>query len=81
MYINHKPWKKKYTDSCFYVTMGSLDGAEISELVQIYLFCFLTNIIDKINFGLHRDDGLIFLHNVNGRKLDRVRKNVIKIFK
>ena len=61
--------------------MGSLDGAEISELVQIYLFSFLTNIIDKINFGLHRDDGLIFLHNVNGRKLDRVRKNVIKIFK
>ena len=39
------------------------------------------HIIDKNNSGSYRDDGLIFLRNVNGQKMDRVRKNVIKIFK
>ena len=81
LYNNYEPWKKKDTDSCFDVTMGSYDGAEVCELVGIYLLSLLANIIDKNNSGLYRDDGLIFLRNVNGQKMDRVRKNVIKIFK
>ena len=80
-YVITEPWKKKDTDSCFDVTMGSYDGAEVCELVGIYLLSLLANIIDKNNSGLYRDDGLIFLRNVNGQKMDRVRKNVIKIFK
>ena len=54
---------------------------EIFELVRIYLLSLLANFIDKINSGLYRDDELIFLHNVNGQKIDRVRKNVVKLFK
>ena len=41
----------------------------------------MTKIIDKNNSGLYCDDGLIFLRNVNGQKMDPVRKNVIKISK
>ena len=52
--------------------MGSYDGAEVCELVRIYRLSLLANIVDKNNFGLYRDDGLIFLHNVNGQKMDRV---------
>ena len=33
LYNNHKPWKKKDTNSCFDVAMGSCDGAEICEIV------------------------------------------------
>ena len=33
-------WKKKSTDSCFDVTMGSYDGAEICELV-IYIYIYI----------------------------------------
>ena len=80
LYNNYEPWKKKDTDSCFDVTMGSYDGAEVCELVGIYLLSLLANIIDKNNSDLYRDNGLIFLRNVNGQKMDRVRKNVIKIF-
>ena len=29
----NKAWKKKSTDSCFDVTMGSYDGADNCELV------------------------------------------------
>ena len=61
--------------------MESYDGAEVCELVGIYLLSLLANIIDKNNSGLYCDDRLIFLRNVNGQKMDRVRKNVIKIFK
>ena len=74
------PGKRK-TDSCFDVTMGSYDGAEVSELVGIYLLSLLANIINKNNSGLYCDDGLIFLRNLNGQKMDCVRKNIIKIFK
>ena len=82
LYNNHEPWKKKSTDSCFDVTMGSYDCAKICELVVIYLLSLLVNIIDKNNSDLYRDDdGLILLHHVNRQKMDRVRKNVIKIFK
>ena len=68
LHNNHEPWKKKDADSCFDVTMGSYDGAEVRELVGIYLICLLTYIIDKSNSGLYRDDGLIFLRNVNGKR-------------
>ena len=62
LYNNQEPWKKKNTDSCFDVTMGSYDGAEISwELVGIYLLLFLASIIDNNNSGLYHDDGLILL--------------------
>ena len=68
------------TDSCFDVTMRSYDGAEVFELVGIYLLSLLANIIDKNKSGLYRDDRLIYLHNVNGQKMDCVRKNVGKTF-
>ena len=81
LYKKQEPWKKKNTDSCFDVTMGSYDGAEICELVGIYLLFLLENIIDKNDSGLYRDDGLILLRNVNRQNMDRIMKYVIKIFK
>ena len=51
LYNNFEPWKKKDTDSCFDVTMGSYDGAEVCEVVGIYLLSLLANIIDKNNSG------------------------------
>ena len=65
LYNNQEPWEKKNTDSCFDVTMGSYDGAEIFKLVGIYLLFLAANIIDKNNYGLYHDDGLILLCNAN----------------
>ena len=61
--------------------MGNYDSAEIYDLVGINFLSLPANIIDKINCGLYRDDGLILLHNVNGQRMDLVTKNVIKIIK
>ena len=61
--------------------MGSYDGVEVFEFVGIYLLSLLANIINKNKSGLYRDDRLIYLRNVNGQKMDYVRKNVGKTFK
>ena len=60
--------------------MGSYDGAEICELVGIYILTHLATIIKKSDCRLYRDD-LVILQNVNGQLIDRTRKKIITIFK
>ena len=55
--------------------MGSFDGAEICELVGLYIQSNLENILPKTNFGLYWDDGLILLRNLNGQQMDKKKKN------
>ena len=59
--------------------MGSYDGAEICELVGIYILTRLATIIKKSNSRLHRDDGLVIIRNLNGQEIDCTSKNIIKI--
>ena len=61
--------------------MGSFDGAEICELVGIYISYKLSSTVKKEDMGLYRDDGLIVLRNCTKRTADIKRKEVIKIFK
>ena len=59
LYNNNEPWMKKNTESCFGITMGSFDGAEICELVGIHVLSLLSNKLHKQSTGLYRDDGLV----------------------
>ena len=61
--------------------MGSFDGAEICELVGLYIQSKLGKILPKSNFGLYRDDGLPLLRNFKGQETVKVRKNIIGVFK
>ena len=61
--------------------MGSFDGVEICELVGLYILDSLSQNLIKNDLGLYRDDGLIVLRGKNGHKLDKTRKEIIKIFK
>ena len=58
--------------------MGSYDGAEVCEIVGLYLLEKLSTLIDKKKIGLYRDDGLSVIDNANGPKLDRLRKDIIR---
>ena len=78
--MNHFILAKKSTESCFDVTTGSFDSAEICELVGLYIQSNLENILPKTNFGLYRDDGLILLRNLNSQQMDKERKIIIKFF-
>ena len=74
-------WVKKEGDGDFDIPMGRYDGAEISELVGIYIQNKLCKLMNKKDFGLYRDDGLGILGNTSRPEADRKRKNIIKIFK
>ena len=80
LFHNNVAWKKKTTASCFDVTMGSYDGAEVCELVRPFTLSKLEN-IGKKNTGLYRDDGLVVLRNMNAWGIDKIRKIIIKMFK
>ena len=61
--------------------MGSYEGAEICELVGLYLLEELTNNIPKESVGLYRDDGLAILPNTSGPETERLKKKIRKLFK
>ena len=83
LFSDNKSCKKKTTDSCFEATMGSFDGAEICELVGLYIRSKVEKILSKSNFGLYRDDVLVLLGNFNDKKLAKLGKTsseYLKIF-
>ena len=57
--------------------MEFYDGAEICELVGLYLLNRLNTVIDKSGVDLYRDDGLATINNANGPKFGRIRKDII----
>ena len=73
-------WIKK-NDDLFDVTMGAYDGAEVCEMVGLYLLKKTKDIIPQAFVGLYRDDGLAVVQNANGPNLDRIRKKLHKCFK
>ena len=70
----------KEADQGFDISLGCYDGAEIRELIGIYIQNKLFKLMKKIYFGLYRDDVLAILRNTSGPEVDRKRKNIIKIF-
>ena len=75
LFFGNETWKKKSAESCFDVTMGSFDSAEIFELVGLYIQSNLENIHTKTNIELYRDDGLILLTNLSGQTNGQKEKN------
>ena len=61
--------------------MGSFDGAEICELVGLYLLDKLSSLIGRKNVELYRDDGVAAINSSSGRVLDKMRENIIAVFK
>ena len=62
----------------FDVTMGAHDGAEVCELIGIYMLYLIGKKYDSKNIGLYRDDGLAVLKNVSGPALEK--KKTFTIF-
>ena len=60
--------------------MGSFDGAEICELVGLFILNHLGKRFGKENIGLYRDDGLAIIKSKSARLLDKTRKELHKIF-
>ena len=61
--------------------MGAYDGAEVYELVGIFLLFQLLQHYKREDFGLYRDDGLVIFNNKNGQQMEKITKHFVKIFK
>ena len=75
-----KPWRKKDSNCLFDVTMGSFDGAEICELVGLYILSILSKDYGKDGLGLYRDDGLAVFKSISVSRADRIRKSITRTF-
>ena len=71
---------KKGSD-LFDVSMGAYDGAEVCELIGIFLLNLLGRQYDPKNIGLYRDDGLSIFKNCSGPQMEKIKKRLQKVFK
>ena len=78
-----EPWTKKHNNNSFDVLMESFHGAEICELVGLYILDILKKekIFSDGNFGLYRDDGLAVVDILPGPDMERKVKQLRKVFK
>ena len=65
----------------FDVTMGAWDGAEVCELVEIFLLNKISEKYNKSDAGLYRDDGLAVFKNISGPTSEGIKKNFQSLFK
>ena len=61
--------------------MGSYDGAEVCELVGIFVLSHLPKRYVRSNVGLYTDDGLEVFRDVSGSEAERVKKDIIRFFR
>ena len=80
LFTEGQPWCKQINES-FDVTEGSYDGAEVCELVGLYMLSKLQNIVTSGSVGCYRDDGLAVVSNLTPRLQGRMRKDIIQCFK
>ena len=61
--------------------MGAYDGAEIYELVGIFMLSLLSKKFSFNNIGLYRDDELSVFRNISRRQVEKKKKTIQNIFK
>ena len=61
-------------DGLFDVTMGTYDGAEVSELVGTFLLDETSVKNDKNSIGLYRDNGLSVVKNSTWKNKKELKK-------
>ena len=76
LFHNCQPWVKVNNPN-HDVTMGSYDGAEICDLVGLFLLSKLQHL--NIDLGLYRDDGL-GISSSSPRQIDVIKKKIKQIF-
>ena len=74
LFNNKEPWLKKSGNEEFDVPMGCFYGAEVCELVGVYILHLLRTVMRKENVGLYHDNRLGILENSSGPDIEHKRK-------
>ena len=61
--------------------MGSYDGTEVCELIGIFMLSLISNIYNRKNLGLYRDDRLAASKYTSGPQSEKIKKTFQKMFK
>ena len=61
--------------------MGAYDGAEVCELVGIFILYWLSRKYNKIHIGLYSDNGLAAFNNISGPHAEKMKKRFQNIFR
>ena len=59
--------------------MGSYDGAEMCEIIGLFILDILSKLFEKNSIGLYRDDGQSISRNYNGHQNYNVSKDLMKL--
>ena len=76
---NGKLWIKKDQESTFNVLMGSYFGAELCDLIGLYILDNLINEYETVQIRIYRDVGLVIIRFNNNHELENKKKRTIKI--
>ena len=79
LFHQDRAWSKRNSDNTFDVTMGSYDGAEVCELIGLFILDTLQDRFGK-DVGLYRNDGLAVINTRSGRLCDKERKELTAVF-
>ena len=71
----------KKGESNFDVTMDAYDGAEVCELIAIFMLSIYSKHINKNHIGLYRDGGFAILKNTSGPSAKKLKKKFQKSLK
>ncbi|PIK40960.1 hypothetical protein BSL78_22189 [Apostichopus japonicus] len=72
------PWVKREAYKEFDVSMGAFDGAEVCELVGLFILNELRTKLNVDSVGLYRDDGLAVMQSHSGSEADHPERRSSK---
>ena len=75
---DNRIWTKKSNINNFDIAMGSFQGAEVCDLIGLYILSEISPITGPLNIGLYRDDGLAVIKQSSGTSLEKIKKSLIK---
>ena len=74
-------WQRIREEDLFDIPMGSFHGAEVCDLVGLYILSQLNSTTPQGAFGLYRDDGLGVIKDKSSSSLERITKRIRSLFK
>ena len=78
LFSDNQSWVKK-NGGTFDITMGGFHGAEVFDLIGLYILSQLAEVVPSSCIGLYRDDGLC-VSSATPRQLEIMKKKICRIF-
>ena len=81
IFYKNQTWEKINTSNLFNVSMGSYNGAEVCNMVGLFMLNDIekTNIFQNNELGIYKDDGLAVIQSKSPRTAENTAKTLHRI--